>query len=297
MIRRKSTKSGKLLEIDFYPVFDDGRRIPTRAPKTKKSTKEQAEYNKRQAEKKLIRLINTNFDDGDIIMHPTYSPDQAPQSEQDARKDIVNYLRRIKNRRRAELNAVIAELNELPDVPALERRRAELKNKKSKLESPLKYIYVIEKVTYKSGKNAGKDNWHFHMFITGGLDRCEYEKMWTKGMRTNADIFQPYRYGFEAIAKYMVKDPQGKKRFCYSRNLKKPTVVQKDNTVTRRGIERSAKNRSTDSEYWEKKYLGYKFVRCYARYNDYNGYWYMSVVMYKSDNDVPAWDVGDTIYF
>ena len=73
--------------------------------------------------------------------------------------------------------------------------------------------------------------------------------------------------------------------------------MQKDNTVTRRGIERIAKNRSTDSEYWEKKYLGYKFVRCYARYNDYNGYWYMSVVMYKSDNDVPAWDVGDTIYF
>ena len=59
--REKKTKSGPLLEVDFYPVFEDGRRLPTRPIKTKRSTKEQAEYNRRQAEKKIVRLVNANF--------------------------------------------------------------------------------------------------------------------------------------------------------------------------------------------------------------------------------------------
>ena len=45
MQRERITKSGRLLDIDFYPVLADGRRLPTRAPKTKRSTAEQASGN------------------------------------------------------------------------------------------------------------------------------------------------------------------------------------------------------------------------------------------------------------
>ena len=96
MIREKHTKSGKLLEADFFPVFSDGRRVPSRAPKTNRSTAEQARYNRRQAVKKMVRIINTNFDSEDIIMHPTYEQAKAPQSIEEARRDLVNYLRRVK---------------------------------------------------------------------------------------------------------------------------------------------------------------------------------------------------------
>ena len=58
MIREKKIRSGPLLEADFYPVWRNGVRVPTRAPKTKPSTQEQIKYNQRQAEKKLIRLVN-----------------------------------------------------------------------------------------------------------------------------------------------------------------------------------------------------------------------------------------------
>ena len=299
--REKKTKSGPLLEVDFYPVFEDGRRLPTRPTKTKRSTKEQAEYNRRQAEKKIVRLVNANFGADDYFMHPTYEPAKAPQNEKEARRDIVNYIRRVKTRRAAELRKVIksiasaeSAISKLPDNEILQETLAELKKQRRKLEEPLKYVYVIEKQIYKTGIYSGRNNWHFHLFITGGLSDRELEKMWTNGLRTNANNFQPEKFGPEAAAKYMVKDPQGSKRFVCSRNLKKPsTPPPKDGKITRRGVERMAKERVDDREYWEKRYKGYRFVKCYARYNNFNGYWYVSVVMYKTAGAPPKWDIKE----
>ena len=80
----KKTKSGKLLEIDYYPAWDSGKAIPSKCPKKKRSTEEQIRYNKKQAVKKIVRLVNANFDDTDIIMHPTYIQEAAPESEEEA---------------------------------------------------------------------------------------------------------------------------------------------------------------------------------------------------------------------
>ena len=56
-----------------------------------------------------------------------------------------------------------------------------------------------------------------------------------------------------------------------------------------------ATQRVDDREYWEKRYKGYRFIRCYSRYNDYNGYWYVSVVMYrvKDGQAPPDWNVEE----
>lgn len=294
MIREKHIKSGKLLEADFFPVFSDGRRLPCRAPKHKMSTPEQARYNRRQAVKKIVRLINTNFDGEDIIMHPTYDAAKAPQSIEEARRDLVNYLRRVKTRRASELKKVIAALEVLPDIKALDSQRKKLEARKAKLSAPFKYAYTIEKVQYKSGKFMGRDNWHFHLFLTGGLERNTLEEMWPNGMRTNADRFQPEKFGPEAIAKYMVKDPQGAKSFCCSRNMDKPVSKQKDGKITPYGVERLAKQRVDDREYWENRYKGYRFIKCYSRFNEFNGHWYVSVVMYKADGGPPPkWEFAD----
>ena len=295
MIRNKKTLSGKLLESDFYPVFEDGRRVPERAPKQKRSTEQQEKYNQKQAEKKFIRLVNANFDEGDVIQHLTYCPENAPASLEEARKHIVNYLRRMKRHRASDLKKVTEALEALPDSEALREQRAELEARKKKLEQPFKYIYVIEKVTYKRGKYAGRDNWHFHLFMTGGIPRRKLEEIWPHGLRVNADSFQPKRFGPEAAARYMSKDPQGSKRFCCSRNLDKPkTSKPQDGKITPRGLARLAQQRVDDREYWERKYKGYSFLRCYARYNEYNGYWYVSVVMYKKDGgEPPHWGYDD----
>ncbi len=302
MQREKKTISGPLLEVDFYPVFEDGRRMPTRAPKTKPSTAEQIKYNKAKATKKFIRLVNANFGDTDYLMHPTYRPDLAPQDEKSARRDIVNYLRRVKTKRNSEAQRLKKELlsaeeaaASVPNNKFISAGIEELKAKIKKLEQDFGYIYVIEKQTYKTGIYAGRTNWHFHLFLTGGIDAKTLEGMWPNGMRTNVDNYQPEKFGPEAAARYMSKDPQGSKRFCYSRNLKKPVEKVKDGKVARNTVARMATQRVDDREYWEKRYKGYRFIRCYNRYNEYNGHWYVTAIMYKTDGSPPNWTSDEWI--
>lgn len=251
MIREKKIYSGRMLEADFYPVYENRRRLPERAAKNKITSEEQAEYNRQQSEKRFIRLVNCNFGTDDIFLHLTYAPENAPGNEDAARRDVNNYLRRVK-----------------------------YYFQKHKL-GKLKYIYVIEQKVYRKGRFAGLVNWHCHLFITGGaFDRDTAEKMWKKGM-ANADRYQPDTFGPETAARYLCKDPQGRKRFVCSKNLKKPVEKHKDGKVGRKTVEKMAKIYAYDREYWERRYPGYDFINCIPRFNDYNSNWYVSVVMFR----------------
>lgn len=291
-IRNKKTISGPMLEVDYYPVFSDGRRAPTRAPKTKPSTEAQEKYNRAQAKKKIVRLANANFDNTDFFIHPTYEDWQAPQTEEEARRDIVNYLRRVKSKRKTELKHASAELVELErlsgDKPSkfTAARLEKLRHKVKKLSEPFKYLYVMERQEYKSGRRKGQLNWHFHLFATAGLDAETMEALWP--YRINCNRYQPEKFGFEAAAKYIAKDPSGNKSFAYSKNLTQPTVKEpKDGRVTKRYVERIARERVDDREFWEKKFKGYRFVKLIKKFNDFNLNWYVSVVMIKADTGEP----------
>ena len=289
IIREKKTRSGKLFEVDFYPIFPDGRKIPQRAPKTNPTTEEMERYNAKRALKNFVRLVNANFETGDLFVHITYHQDKAPQDEETAKKDIANYIRRIKSKRNTALKRVLKLLEANPEDKAL-------LEKKKKLEEPFRYAYPLEEQIYKSGKNKGKSNWHAHIFMTGGLDRDTVEDLWGLG-RVNADRLNLERFGPEAAAVYCSKDPRGRKRFYTSRNLKKPIVSKpRDGKITPRYVEKLAKTRVDDQAYWENRYKGYRFIRCYPRYNEYNGYWYVSVVMYKTEEkEAPPWGIDDWI--
>ena len=289
MQREKITKSGRLLEADFYPILSDGRRAPSRAPKSKRSTAEQERYNRKMAVKNFVRLVNANFDTGDVYMHPTYCPGNAPYTLEDAKRDAANYFRRVKTRRASELARLKALLEKNPE----DEERAELVRA---LEKPFKYAYRIEEEVYKRGERKGKSNFHFHLFMTGGLALSVIEDTWPHGARVNANRYQPERFGPEAAARYAAKEGQGKLKLGYSKNLARPVSPKpKDGRISAKGVERLAKLRSDDKAFWEKRYKGYTFVRCYSRYNEYNGYWYVSVVMYKKEGagDLPPWSVDD----
>ncbi len=287
VIRTKKIISGGLMEVEHYPIFSDGRRIPTRAPKTKPSSRALAKCNRMNAIKKFIRLVNANFNSSDYLLHPTYEPGRSPQDEEQARKDITNFLRRVRYRREKELTICKAELQELSAMPfgkftdiRIEKLKAQIK----KLSEPLKYIYVIEEQVYKTGSRKGLSNFHFHLFLNGGLDSSVIEEMWKGGLRTNCNRYRPEHFGPEAAARYMSKDPKGSKSFCYSKNLKQPEVKQqRDGAVTKRYVERLAKEKYEDREFWERKYKGYRFIRCVKRWNEYNCNWYVTAIMYKAD--------------
>ncbi len=297
----KHTKSGKLLEVDFYPVWADGRKMPTRSPKTKPSSKAKEKYNKNQALKNFVRMICANFDNTDYLLHITYIPALAPQTEEEARRDITNYYRRVKRKRESKLKELEKKLksakgalSNTPDNIFLQESIFDLKKQIKKLKSPFKFAYTIEEQIYKTGIHKGKSNWHFHIFATGGLPDTTLENMWGKGLRCNCDNYQPEKFGPETAAKYLMKDPRGVKKYAHSKNMDKPIeVYKKAGSVSRSQVERMARLRNDDAEYWERKYKGYRFIRCFPRFNEYNGNWYVSVIMYRASDceEIPKWNM------
>lgn len=290
MQREKHIKSGRLFEVEFYPVFSDGRRMPSRAPKTKPSTAEQARYNQKKAIRNFVRKVNANFFTGDIYIHPTYEPGKAPFTEADAKAHLSNFLRRAKRKRASELKRVKKALSTLShDKKLLEQLK--------KLEEPFRYACRIEVETFKRGSRAGQERYHFHLFMTGGILRDDIEALWGLGS-CNAERYQPERFGPETAALYAAKRGQGRLKFIYSKNLVSSDDSRvKDGQISAKGVEKLATMRVDDSAYWEKRHKGYKFLKCYSRYNTYNGHWYVSVVMYKpeGDGDLPEWKPSDWI--
>ena len=297
MIRQKETVSGGLLEIDFYPVNAAGSKLPKKEPqpKTKAEIEAQKKYEQKRAIKRVIRMINANFDKYDLMLSPTYDPMYAPLDMKRAEKDIKNYFDRIKRLRKSELKKVERQLKEIPrENPFLVDIRNELLLKRRLLRRPFKYFYVIEQIVYQTGMFAGMPNYHFHVFMTGGLSTEQVEKKWHKGIEVNATRYKPEMFGPERAAKYIAKDPQGKRRFRHSKNCVKYTKEKiKDNVFKRKHLEKLCKERVDDKQYWERKYKGYQFLKSYPLYNPYNDQWYCSVIMYKADGTAPPWKIED----
>lgn len=289
-IREKRTKSGPLLEIDYYPVFSSsGRAVPRKKPPPEKKT----EYNLRESAKRLVRLINANFDRKDYFMAITYAAEAAPQTEEETRRDFSNYLRRVRTKRASELKKVEKLIRELPLDRSLKDLRRELMAKRRKLRRPMKAAYTLEQITYQRGPYRGRANWHSHLFVTGGLEPRTMARIWKKGVQVKCDYYQPERFGPEAAGRYMFKSPKGKKKFTCTKNMKKPDVSQKDGKISAATVEKMATQRMDDGRYWQGKAPGYRLLRTYPRYDEYNGHWYMTVVMYKTDADEIIPFVGD----
>lgn len=88
----------------------------------------------------------------------------------------------------------------------------------------------------------------------------------------------------------------GKKKYICSRNMTPPRVPdpsRRDGRTSNRQLEKWAKERVNDAEFWERKYKGYRFERCFARKNPYNGHWYISVIMYRATEEMPPWTLDD----
>lgn len=297
MQREQKTISGRLLEINFFPVFENGRRKPFRSRKEKPSTAAQKRYNDKKAVKNAIRIANANFDETDYLIHPTFYPEKAPQTEQAARLEMGKYIRRIRYARKTKVERLAKQLKAIKKAATAQPENEHIKEiiekvriELQKLREPLRYMYTIEQVNYQSGTHKGRANWHFHAFISGGLTREETENLWTCGA-INADRYQPDKFGFEAAARYMTKAPKGQQRFTTSKNLIQPkTLPPKDHHTTRSKVEKMAKERVDDREYWERRYKGYRFVGCDPRYNPYNGHWYITVIMYKTSGTPPSFN-------
>lgn len=258
--REKRIKSGKILEVQLYPVTDNGR---SRDFKHRLTSEAQKRINHKNKIKKLQRLMETNFKENeDYYLTLTYRDDEAPRDYAAVHRNVKNYFDRL---RRIRVKAGLPEL---------------------------KYIYVIE----CTGGKRSHLHWNIHIIINGGIDRLTIKKLWKYGDYNKVEELVMNENGFEALAKYFTKEynnellPKNRKLYNPSRNLIKPTETINDNPHIARtcsGIARIAKERVNDFEYWERKYKGYRFITCEPKYNEFNGWWYIYVRMCKIEKSKP----------
>lgn len=240
LYREKKFYCGEYLEVDIFPVFEYQKG---RSRKRKPTSETQKRLNQRNAERKLIRLLNTNFTKRDIRFDLTYSDENNPLTAEDAQREMQNFLRRVKRYRKK---------NGLPE---------------------LKYVAVTE-----IGKRNGRV--HHHIVMNGGIDITVLADIWGKGY-TSAKPLQFDEFGIVGIAKYLIKEPILKKRWCASRNLKQPKTTQRDGRMPQYKVKELAESAGDNKREIEKLYAGYTLSDIQPYYNDINAGIYLTVRMQR----------------
>jgi len=256
--RMKIVKSGKLLEVEIFPLFKASQDAKVKIKPTRKAQKD---LNRKNTQKRVSRLIHSNFSKKDIWCTFTYDPKKQPKSEKEALRDMQNYFRRLKR---------FAKKNGLQE---------------------LKYIYVTE---YVWNEGAGT-KWAHHHVIMNFPDRDIAENFWKKG-RAQARRLQPDADGsLDGMANYITKEKQDtesrkhSKTYNNSLNLTKPDIVTLDNKIRKRKAASIAKNQNDAPEIFEnmlKGYRGetYKFINLDVKYSQYvSGVYIYARMMQKSN--------------
>ncbi len=245
--RSKTIRSGNQIEVMSYPIWSTAPTLPDGA-QVKKSAAAIARANAENARKHFERKMNVNFCDRDYRIDLTYADDFLPDAAQ-AQRDVQNYLRRVKYACR-----------------------------KQGLPQP-KYMGVSE------GKREGsrQKRVHHHIVISCGLSRDELESIWKKG-RVRTDRLQADRFGYTALARYLMKEPEGAKRYFCSRNLREPTVTVSDTKLSIRKAERIAQAvEESAPAIFERLYPGCEFLDCQVKHSDFVAGVYISVRLRKQD--------------
>ena len=227
--RTRTIKAGPRLEVEIYPLFGRETTGRLRAEKKNLTPADVRRNNEERSRRRLIRLLDANFDERDLHMTLTYNG--TPPTYQRAQADVKNFLRAVKRRREK------AGLDEL------------------------KYVYTIE-----GNEDGNKERIHVHMVINGGIDREELEKIWGKGY-ANADHLQPNENGLEALGRYITKQQQNRRKWARSQNLK-DTVKQRtsDTKVSNARVKRLALDFPNGAkEIMEKLFPNYGHVKTEMR--------------------------------
>ena len=279
--REKKIDCGSYREADIIPRTESAEKaVKGRRGKSKKvSEPKQKDLNEKNSKRYLVQLGNGNFGAGDLHVTFTYSEKYLPRTEAEAERRIGNYLSRIAYRRK-------------------------------KLGLPtLKYILVTEYGYAKDDPDhtGSPVRIHHHVIMNAGLDRDEVEMMWTAERinwrkydadhsygdtverigYVNADRIQTNENGIEALCKYVMKNPRGKKRWSSSRNLIRPVErPPADGKYSKKKVEAMAKSTDQGRDFFQKRFQGYTIAEIRPEYYEETG-WHIYLKMWKKPDKKP----------
>ncbi len=232
--RTKTINSGGIIEIEIYPVWKTATNS-SRARRQLESRECQKKLNKINRENHVVRLINSNFTDDDIWGTFTYEVSKRPTNIEDAQREMSKFVRRLK-----------------------------YYAKKLGYE-PLKYLYVTEVVD-----DPAKNKFHIHHHIVMNFpDRDLAESLWKNGARTQTKRLQADESGYEGLARYIMKDPRGTKRYVASHNLVQPQITISDYKFSRRKVAQMVTGELSPYQVFEDMHQGYQVVDTYYRTSEY----------------------------
>ena len=239
---------GDYMDADIYPVYQPAGK---RRKKCKPTKEIQKRLNQRNAEKKLTRLIHNNFTEKDLALHLTYKKGEHPEFEEEAQRDLYNFIRRLKRR--------------------YSRRGIELK-----------YISCTE-----YGKRGGRV--HHHLVVSGGVERDEIEHLWGKGFANTKRLQFDEDEGIAALAHYMTKERHFYKRWNQSRNLDIPQPYVRDGYVTATKMDelQTVIENKRAWAYFEEQYPDYELVGADSVINGINHGAYIHYEMRKRKQPQP----------
>lgn len=246
--RTKTIKSGNVLEVEVYPIWDT-HTSTSRARKTKKSREAQKRLNYKNAVKTVVRLINANFTDSDYWATFTYDNAHLPQTREQAQHEVAKFLRRLKH---------YGDRHHF---------------------APLKYVYWTE---FENDEKKGKHRIHHHI-VTNFANRDVMEDLWGNGGRNNVRRLVADDSGYEGMARYCMKDPKGLKRYVASKNLKKPQITISDTKFTRRKVNRIFYEKVNPTAVFEGLYKGYQMTDITKKTSEYTTGAYVYVKMKRKE--------------
>lgn len=239
--RRKTIRSGKLIEVEIYPLWDT--KVLNRGCKDKISSDKQQRQNEKNRRKHIVRLVHCNFKEGDLWITVGYGTGKEPKDDEEAYRHISNYIRALKR---------VAE----------------------KEGTELKYIYVTEK------SSNGRYHHHLLCNVKDrdlAEKRWKHGK-YPQARRVSEQ--EGSLEGLANYLCKEVKEIKNKKSYGSSKNLKQPTITIADSAVKKSKVEKLARNENDLIEYAVKEYDGVNFISSKVLYSDYcdGAYVYLKMI-------------------
>jgi hypothetical protein len=232
-------------------VYPVYKTAKQRNRQAKPTSEVQEKLNQRNSERELIRVLNANFTREDLEIHLTFEDHPLPESYEEAKRMSDNFMRRVKYRY-------------------------------TKAGIELKYVVVI------SGDETHR--WHYHITLSGGIDRDELEALWPYGY-ANSRRLQFNENGVEGLSRYISRQhlqeegyerAKGRRRWFGSRNLVRPQPKEVTGAISGKKVKELCTVEVESREPFERMYPGWYLSRVEGQQNEVNGGYYLHIRMYRA---------------
>lgn len=252
-IRERRIQTGAYMEIDIFTRTAEAELSVKKGRGRKKEVSRPAQQNlnDKNSRRHLLWLFQGNFEQGDTYLTLTYKPKYRPLSIDQSKKDMENYLEKLRYQAKKTGN------------------------------EPLKYIYITE---FSEDEATGKiKNIHHHMVIKKGLSLSVFDAAWSRGRGKKQEsmgivelsIIKAGDDGIAALANYFTKKARwkkGQRRWSASRNLNRPYVTKNDHKYSKRRVEQLANATDGGEEYFRKIYKDYRITHIEHVYHELTGW-------------------------